>query len=183
MFNVGLGELVAIFIIALIFWGPNALPEIGRTLGRATRTIRDLARKFREELGGSVHELDVLKSTVDDIRNPVAAFTREFADGTSDTGQPSRRVTNPVKTASDGEGGYNRNDPSVPEAGGSRSYRLPTDEDDYLSMLIEKEYVKKAETGYEDIDGQTGHNTANLRSEDDDVQKCAFPDEERPNDG
>ncbi len=33
MFDIGFQELVIIFVIALLVFGPEKLPEIGRTLG------------------------------------------------------------------------------------------------------------------------------------------------------
>lgn len=34
MFDVGLQELIIIFIVALLVFGPEKLPEVGRTLGK-----------------------------------------------------------------------------------------------------------------------------------------------------
>jgi sec-independent protein translocase protein TatA len=142
MFNVGLGELIAIFFIALIFWGPNALPELGKTLGRAVRTVRDIAKKLRDELGGSVKELDELKSTVDDIRNPIATFTREFVDVSFNAenfqARNQKHTGNLLRKRVEGD----NNDCSSANITGNRDLHLPTDEDDYLSMLIEKQYAE-----------------------------------------
>ncbi|MDA8424033.1 MAG: twin-arginine translocase TatA/TatE family subunit, partial [Nitrospiraceae bacterium] len=35
MFGLGIGELLVIFVIALVVFGPKKLPEIGRSVGRA----------------------------------------------------------------------------------------------------------------------------------------------------
>jgi sec-independent protein translocase protein TatA len=39
-FGIGFGEVLLIFIVALIIWGPKRLPEITRTLGKTVRALR-----------------------------------------------------------------------------------------------------------------------------------------------
>ena len=41
MGNLGLSELLVIFIIALLVIGPKRLPEVARALGQATRAFQD----------------------------------------------------------------------------------------------------------------------------------------------
>ena len=148
MFNIGAGELFAIFVIALIFWGPNALPEIGRSLGRFVKSMRGFARQIRDELGPAAQELDELRSTVDEIRNPVAAFAREVADAPSRFDAMMRRKTEGAW----GDDSGRKNAASapthvrtIPPTGGlttQQSERPITlaPEDDYLSMLVERDY-------------------------------------------
>jgi Tat protein translocase TatB subunit len=40
MFDIGFQELVVIFVIALLVFGPEKLPEVGRTLGKWMIEIR-----------------------------------------------------------------------------------------------------------------------------------------------
>jgi sec-independent protein translocase protein TatA len=39
--GIGAPELILILIIALIFFGPGKLPEIGRSLGKGVRDFKD----------------------------------------------------------------------------------------------------------------------------------------------
>ena len=39
-FGIGTWELLLILVLALIIWGPGRLPEIARTLGKITRTLK-----------------------------------------------------------------------------------------------------------------------------------------------
>ena len=41
MFDIGLQELVLIFVIALLVFGPKNLPQLGRSLGRAAGHRRE----------------------------------------------------------------------------------------------------------------------------------------------
>jgi sec-independent protein translocase protein TatA len=45
-FGIGLGELLFIIIIALIFVGPGKIAEIGKTLGKTVRAIRKTGTDF-----------------------------------------------------------------------------------------------------------------------------------------
>ena len=55
MFNLGPLELVAIFVVALLVFGPDKLPEIGRQVGRAIKEFRRIQNTFQSEFS------DVLK--------------------------------------------------------------------------------------------------------------------------
>lgn len=52
--NIGLPELILIFIIALLIFGPKKLPELGKTIGRALaefrRTTSDIKNSIEEEI-------------------------------------------------------------------------------------------------------------------------------------
>lgn len=52
MFGLGMQELIIILIIALLVFGANKLPEIGRGLGRGIREFR----KASSELTGASEE-------------------------------------------------------------------------------------------------------------------------------
>ena len=41
MGNLGLSELLVIFVIALLVIGPRRLPEVARALGQAVRAFQD----------------------------------------------------------------------------------------------------------------------------------------------
>ncbi len=38
--GIGMWEIIFVLVIALIIWGPNKLPEIARTLGKAVRVLK-----------------------------------------------------------------------------------------------------------------------------------------------
>jgi sec-independent protein translocase protein TatA len=63
--SLGIPELILIFIVALIVFGPKRLPEIGRTLGKAMSEFKKATDDFKHtiEREVQVEELKQLAST------------------------------------------------------------------------------------------------------------------------
>jgi TatA/E family protein of Tat protein translocase len=53
-----LPHLVVLFVIALIIFGPQKLPELARMLGKATAEFRKMTNDFRYALEDEVRELE-----------------------------------------------------------------------------------------------------------------------------
>ena len=60
MFDIGMPELILIFVIALLVFGPKKLPEIGKSLGRAMSEFKRSSNEFRDHLEKEV-ETDKIK--------------------------------------------------------------------------------------------------------------------------
>lgn len=48
MFGIGMPELILIFVLALLIFGPKKLPEIGKQLGRALGELRRASEDLKE---------------------------------------------------------------------------------------------------------------------------------------
>ncbi len=46
----GSGELVVIFVLVLLLFGPDKLPELARNIGKGLREIRKVSDEFRAQL-------------------------------------------------------------------------------------------------------------------------------------
>jgi TatA/E family protein of Tat protein translocase len=48
--SIGMQELIIIFAVALIFFGPRKLPELGRSLGRSLNEFKRASNELRNTL-------------------------------------------------------------------------------------------------------------------------------------
>jgi TatA/E family protein of Tat protein translocase len=71
-------ELVVIFIIALLVFGPRKLPELGRSLGRSLGEFKRASNELRNTLEEEVR-LDEQRTTAAKTTSPPPAVTPEDA--------------------------------------------------------------------------------------------------------
>jgi sec-independent protein translocase protein TatA len=55
---IGVPEMIAIFVIALLLFGPKKLPELGRTLGKAITEFRRASSELKATFESHLSELD-----------------------------------------------------------------------------------------------------------------------------
>lgn len=79
MFDLGIQELIVIFVVALIVFGPKRLPELGRTLGRFVLEARKALQDVKTQIDSSV---DVVKKTAaEQAEDIIALKTDKDKDG------------------------------------------------------------------------------------------------------
>ncbi|MFT7473183.1 MAG: sec-independent protein translocase protein TatB [Verrucomicrobiales bacterium] len=93
MFNVGGGEFLIIFLIALVVLGPTKLPEVARQVGKVVGEFRRISSGFQREI----------KSAMDD---PVARATGQTNSPTANSKSDVTRIAEPSALS---------NEPSVPD--------------------------------------------------------------------
>jgi TatA/E family protein of Tat protein translocase len=59
--NLGFSEMVFIFLLALIIFGPKKLPEIGRQIGRALNEFKRASNEFKAQIEAEISQLEVEK--------------------------------------------------------------------------------------------------------------------------
>jgi Tat protein translocase TatB subunit len=55
MFDLGIQELIVIFIVALIVFGPKRLPELGQTLGRGMLELKKALAEVKSQMDTEIH--------------------------------------------------------------------------------------------------------------------------------
>jgi Sec-independent protein translocase protein TatA len=82
--NLGLGELFGLALLALMFFGPKQLPEIGARLGRWIRGLTQYSSAFLAEWREEALAVHDAVQEVKGIRDEIVAAQAEIA-GTLDT--------------------------------------------------------------------------------------------------
>lgn len=144
--GIGGGELMLLIVLAVIFFGPEKLPELSRKAARAVHVVRlfghQATSQLREELGPEYKDLKLsdlnpktlvqktllkeLESDLGDIRKDLAEVKDELTSSLGDMGAATTDVKSVVKAQL----------PAAPAAGGNaqgnpvaKSVEVPWDDE------------------------------------------------------
>lgn len=57
--NLSMGEMLLIFVLALIVFGPKKLPEIGRQIGKALAEFKRASNEFKSQLEAEMRQIEI----------------------------------------------------------------------------------------------------------------------------
>jgi TatA/E family protein of Tat protein translocase len=101
--SIGPAELILIFVIALLVFGPKKLPEIGRSVGKALREFK----KTSDEIKGRIEE-EIEASELKDIRKDIQSGVDDLRSSVtkvaSDITSVPEEITKDIKDHETGEG-------------------------------------------------------------------------------
>ncbi len=104
MFDIGIGELLVILIVAVVVIGPKDLPLAMRTAGRWIGKMRRISAHFRSGIDAMVREAELeemekkWKAQNEEIMRRSAALTEAEAGAPVMTGPPPVDTPLPVET-------------------------------------------------------------------------------------
>ncbi|MBQ27485.1 MAG: twin-arginine translocase TatA/TatE family subunit [Nitrospiraceae bacterium] len=68
MFGIGMPELVIVLLVAFLLFGPQKLPELGRSIGKAIKGFRnvtdDVKQSIEPDLNAVQHEFTTLQENI-----------------------------------------------------------------------------------------------------------------------
>jgi len=69
--SLGMPEIMMIFVVALILFGPRQMPRIGKSLGKALAEFRKASNDFKRTIENEVaaSDLEDVRKDIDEIRN------------------------------------------------------------------------------------------------------------------
>lgn len=98
--NLGFSEMIFIFLLALIIFGPKKLPEIGRQIGRALNEFKRASNEFRSQIESEISQLDV-ETPRQTILPPAAPPLGAIAAGSHQTGAETSPELTPAPKGPD----------------------------------------------------------------------------------
>jgi sec-independent protein translocase protein TatA len=79
MGNLGMQEIIIVFILALIIFGPRKLPELGKTIGKGLAEFKKASNELKQTWEDEVRldkEKEAITSIVSDVKEEVS-FSKE----------------------------------------------------------------------------------------------------------
>ena len=100
--SLGVPELLLIFVVILIVFGPRRIPEIGRTLGKALGEFRKATDDLKSTIEREVRleELQKIKPpTLEEIITPMESVSRSGPQTSERADEPTSRQAEPAESA------------------------------------------------------------------------------------
>src|SRR5262245_16766736 len=96
MGQLGFSEMIVIFIVALLVFGPKKLPELGKSLGKGIREFRkatnELKYTWEEQVKDIENPLNDVKRDINDTAQEMKSdFYKQFEAETPETPAPEKQ--------------------------------------------------------------------------------------------
>ena len=112
--GIGPAELLLVFVIALIVFGPGKLPELARTMGKAMRQLRRMSLEVTAEFAKELQDMEAISKEVKETTETIkqAADIKTLVESV----EPALPSTSPSTGSGQGSGhrtaGESREEPA-----------------------------------------------------------------------
>lgn len=88
--SLGVPEMVMIFVVALILFGPRQMPQIGKSIGKALGEFRRASNEFKRTIEDEVAGADLMEmkkelEEVRDVGREITSIKDEIVKPTEDS--------------------------------------------------------------------------------------------------
>ena len=97
--NLGFSEMVFLFLLALLIFGPKKLPEIGRQIGKALNEFKRASNEFRSQIESEIANLE--REQTPQILPPVRTPEGSISSGALVESSSPAPASNPTVKAPD----------------------------------------------------------------------------------
>ncbi len=78
MGSLGVPEMIAIFLLALVLFGPKKLPEIGKTIGKAIGEFRRASSELKETFNKEIQNIERETESIKEAASPYQYDTYNY---------------------------------------------------------------------------------------------------------
>lgn len=86
MFDIGFGELVVVFVVALVVLGPERLPVVVKTVMKWVHTLQRLSMNVQNELKKELNLQEISKE-FDEVKDSLTSPLKEATDSLNEFGK------------------------------------------------------------------------------------------------
>lgn len=118
---IGMQELIIIFVIALIVFGPRKLPQLGKSLGRSIAEFKRASNELRSTLEQEIR----VEETRKDIMEPIESIRREADEMVRDATTAAEKEIDADEKAKAEKAGDDQVDAKVADAAAAKPEPKP----------------------------------------------------------
>ena len=86
--SIGMPELIIIFVIALIIFGPRKLPELGRSLGKSLAEFKRASNELKSTLEEEIRIEEQQQRSAEAVKPAVSAPVASVQEATPPVAEP-----------------------------------------------------------------------------------------------
>ena len=98
-FGIGAAEVLIIFLLLFLFFGPAKLPEIAGMIGKAMRKLRQLSAEMNKNLQELSDEVKETSKEADGTVSGSTGLTKDLKDISKEMADMAKEVNNSVGSA------------------------------------------------------------------------------------